>query len=239
MKREVFTRIRIELSGVDTTFKKPIEDSIVGFVHKMLGENNKWHDGFSNYNISGLYGGVVKDGYLSFPNGGYFYVSSIDEEFLELLAKNLFHKQGTLDICGMKVKSFTFESNELYSDYDVIRMTSPLLLKVHGDKYLTYKDDSFLEELTEQCKNKLRNADYSEREIGKFQIESFHFEGARECIAKRKNYALPSSMVMLVVKGKPKCRKAIYEMGLGSSTGYCFGTVKVVNNNKDNNNFNF
>ena len=85
----------------------------------------------------------------------------------------------------------------------------------------------------------MRNADYSEREIGDFQIESFHFDGARKCIAKRKNYALPSSMVMLVVKGKPKCRKAIYEMGLGSSTGYCFGTVKVVNNNKDNNNFNF
>ena len=32
---------------------------------------------------------------------------------------------------------------------------------------------------------------------------------------------------MAIVKGEPEIREALYTMGLGKSTGYCFGSVTI------------
>lgn len=231
---EQVLRIKIEFEGSTKPFTTPVEDYIVGLVQKILGENNKWHDNFSAYSISTMQGGVVKDKYMCFPDGGYFYVSSIDMEFIQAFTNNLILNVGKISLRDMKMKGFAFPSSKVHSDYDIIRSISPLLLKVKNKRLVTFKDDDFVYLLTEQSKKKLLHNGFTEKDVQNFEIEPFHFKGASLRHARRKQYSLPASMVMLVVKGNVKCRKALYEMGLGSSTGYCFGAVEISEERENN-----
>ena len=73
---------------------------------------------------------------------------------------------------------------------------------------------------------------YEEKDVKNFNITPFHFENAKLRVSKRKNFSHPTSDVMLVVRGKENCRSSLYSIGLGNSTGYCFGTVELPRNNK-------
>lgn len=222
-------KLKIEFSGSKEPFTTPVEDYVISFLHNVLGRDNKWHNGFSEYSVSTLLSGQVKDGKMCYPDGGFFYVSSIDEGFINTLTVNLCKKQDELYLRDMKMTKFSFPTSKVHSDYDLIRTNSPLLLKVKGDRIVTYKDEDFIELLTTQSRKKLMHLDcFSERAVNSIKFEPFHFEGASVRIAKRKNYSLPTSMVQFIVKGKAKCRKALYEMGLGNSTGYCFGAVEIL-----------
>lgn len=231
MTKIVFSPLKIEFCGCDKVITDCIEDHIIGFVHKLLGDNNQWHDNFSEYNVSDIYGyKVVKDG-ICFPDGGYFYVTSTDNNFLNTLVVNLCKMQEELTLCGMKLKKFSFADGvELCKDYDIIHV-SRLLLKSH-DEYKTYKDADFIDILTEQSKKKLLKMGYEEKDVKNFNITPFHFENAKLRVSKRKNFSHPTSDVMLVVRGKEDCRSSLYSIGLGNSTGYCFGTVELPRNNK-------
>ena len=76
-------KLKINFGATLIPFETPIEDYIIGVVQKILGKENKWHDKFSNYNISGMFGGIINNNQCIFKNGGYFYISSIDEELQE------------------------------------------------------------------------------------------------------------------------------------------------------------
>ena len=225
--KEFFNQLKINFSGSDKPVTTPTEDYVVGLVHTILGDGNKWHSKFSEYNISTLLGGKPVDGHMCFPDGAYFLVSSSNEEFMSEFVGNLYKLHDKLQLRDMKMTGFSFSANDICSGYDIVRTISPLLLKVKGKRIVTYKDDDFIELLTKQCKAKLLHKGFTENDLKSFSIEPFKWEGASVKITKRKNYKLPASMVMMVVKGKPKCRKALYEMGLGSSTGYCYGTVHI------------
>lgn len=229
---ENILKLKIEFSGSKEIFTDPVEDYVIGFVHKVLGKDNKWHNGFSDYSISTLLGGKAMDGGMCFADGGYFYVSSIDEDFINTLTVNLCKKQDELYLRDMKMVKYSFPLNKVHSDYDLIRTSSPLLLKVKDDRIVTYQDEDFIDLLTSQSRKKLSHLKcFSEKAIDSIVLEPFHFEGASVRYAKRKNYILPASMVKLIVKGNVKCRKALYEMGLGNSTGYCFGAVEILSKN--------
>jgi CRISPR-associated endoribonuclease Cas6 len=222
-------KLKIEFGGTEKVFTDPVEDYVISFIHKVLGKNNKWHNGFSDYSVSTLLGGTAKDGGMSFADGAYVYVSSTNEDFINTLTANLVKKQDELYLRDMKVTNFSFPMSTVHSDYDLIRTNSPLLLKVKDDRIVTYQDEDFIDLLTSQSRKKLSHLNcFSENEIDSLKIEPFHFEGASVRYAKRKNFSLPTSMVKLIVKGKATCRKALYEMGLGNSTGYCFGAVEIL-----------
>lgn len=232
--KEVLMRLTLNFEPSERVFETPVEDFVVGFVQKMLGDGNKWHNSFSAYNISTMQGWDIKDGKIYFPKGGYFHISSIDMEFMKTITDNLLKCYDTAVLRDMKLKNFSFTADSIHSDYDIVKTISPILLKTKDNRIVTFKDDDFIRLLTEQCKAKLLHNGFNESDVRDFEIQPFHFEDAVVKYTKRKNYSLPASRVMLVIKGKPKCRKVLYEMGIGSSTGYCYGTVEIMKIHIDN-----
>lgn len=221
--------LNINFKGNTDAFTKPLNKEVNGFINTCLGNGNKYHGNFSRYCISSMQGGHMdKNGTITFPNGGYIQVSSDDEEFLTNLVNGLMmnFNEG-LCVATLKYKSFDVKAVEPYNEYDIIRTISPLYISKNS-KSLTYKDDNFIEVLTDKSRKKLIHCGVSERIANTLNFKLFHSENAKtkmiEC-GKQKNIC---NQVMLYVTGDKRARLKIYELGLGKCTGFGFGAVTII-----------
>ena len=78
-------RLKLKFSESKIPFADSTQNAVNSCIHRILGENNKYHNSFSNYCVSSLFGGVIIDNKMTYPNGAHFYVSSLDEELIEKL----------------------------------------------------------------------------------------------------------------------------------------------------------
>ena len=218
-------RITLNFEPTLVPFSEPTQNYVNGMVHTIIGKDNPYHDKFSNYSVSFLRGGILTSEGLIYPNGGKVFISSPDETFIETILINLIHSKN-IKLRDMSLTSYDVCDININARYDIIETLSPILLK-HKGKRLTFKDESFLTILTEQCIAKLTKNGLSKSDLKGFTIKPFHFENAKIQVPKVKNVVNPSSQVMLVIEGTAKARKMIYEMGFGNSTGCGFGAVKV------------
>lgn len=217
--------INFEGSGV---FDRPLNKEVNGLINRCLGENNKYHGSFSDYCISSIQGGKMsKGGLLMFPNGAYIQVSSNDKDFINDLVSGIIANCDNLSIGGLRYKDIDIGAFEPFKEYDIIRTISPLYISKNG-RSLTFKDDNFIEVLTDKSRKKLMHNGLSERVANTLSFSLFHPENAKTKmieIGKQKNIC---SQIMLYVKGDKKARTMLYEMGLGKCTGFGFGAVTII-----------
>ena len=229
-------RIKIKFGPNTEKFSKPTNDYVNGFVHNVLGKENKWHDSFSPYSIYAMHGGNFEkeSGMIQFPNGGYFIVSSDNEEFIS----DIFC--GLASLTNEKLQSMPYAGFETYSCgsssfYDVIRAEN---VRVKDkNKEITINDEQFVNVLLEHAKKKLINCGISEEDANSLKFEPFHKENWKVKMVKMKygsdkQSITPSSTIMLVVKGKKIAREKLISLGLGNSTGSGFGFITTKNDNK-------
>lgn len=217
-------KIKLIFSPSNLPFNESTQNAVNSCIHRMFGKDNKCHNSFSNYAVSSLFGGVIVDGKMTYPNGAHFYFSSHDDELNE---KVMYKAIDGIDMHDMKLISINFEDFKPHSDYDIVRTISPILLK-DKDRIITYKDSDFIDVLTKKSKLKLKYDGFTDKEINSLVIEPFHFENARLKFPKVHNIVNKSSQVMLIIKGDKAMRKALYEMGLGNSTGSGFGSIEII-----------
>jgi len=217
--------INFEGSGV---FDRPLNKEVNGLINRCLGENNKYHGSFSDYCISSIQRGKMsKGGLLMFPNGAYIQVSSNDKDFINDLVSGIIANCDNLSIGGLRYKDIDIGAFEPFKEYDIIRTISPLYISKNG-RSLTFKDDNFIEVLTDKSRKKLMHNGLSERVANTLSFSLFHPENAKTKmieIGKQKNIC---SQIMLYVKGDKKARTMLYEMGLGKCTGFGFGAVTII-----------
>lgn len=198
------------------------------FIHRCIGENNKYHDKFSDYSISSLQGGKLNDDKktLYFKNNPYIVISSENINFLSEIMMGIQFKNEKL--FDMKVSNIIpcgeYNVNPFF---DKIITISPILLKNKNNRKLTIKDDEWLDKLIENCKSKLKYLGIID--------DTFNIEFRNKEKAKTKSIYVgetfnPSSLVSLKVYGKKKTRIALYNLGLGNSTGSGFGSIEVYEN---------
>lgn len=218
-------RITLNFEPTMVPFIEPTQNYVNGMVHFILGENNPYHNSFSNYSVSFLIGGTLTTDGLIFPNGGKVYISSPDNIFIETVLLGLIQKKN-IKLRDIRLMSYDVSDIKINNRYDIVKTLSPILLK-KGEKRFTFKDEEFLPLLKQQCIAKLTKNGLTSTDLNGFNIKPFHFENAKVKLPKIKNVVNPSSDVMLVIEGSAKARKMIYEMGLGNSTGCGFGAIKV------------
>ena len=203
---------------------------VVGFIHHCLGENNPYHDRFSDYCVSEIYDGKmyivpkidINSKTLTFSEYPVFYVSSENEEFINKLVGGA--------ILNMSV---LFGSTAVMGGYNDFSVKSPfvdtielkcVLLKDKQDEIITVNSDPerWLSVMESKCRAKLK---YEGIEDPYFKLEYKYRGNDRNCYYKSRKYRC--SVVRLKVYGNIKTRKTLYNMGFGNSTGCGFGFVNL------------
>lgn len=221
--------LRINFSGVDefdinSSFKK-----VNGFINKLFGENNQYHGKFSNYSVSKLQNGVYIGSRIIFTNGAFLTISSNDDKVIDKLINGILRNRNDLRISNLIFEDFDCFENDVHSSYDLIRTTSPIRL-CNKEKFITFNDDEFIPYLTEKSIKKLVHNGLSEECAKTLKLELFHKENAKTHFYNIDGAKNICSQVMMIVRGDKEARKAIYELGFGSSTGFGFGSVEIIDN---------
>ena len=222
-------RIILNFGPSKTVFRNSFQSECLrGVIHKILGKNNTEHDTFSTYSVSTLRGGKMVKGGISYPKGGFVYVSSPDPIFLDKFWSNLISLLRTsekIELHDMELLNVAIENIQVNKSYDIIHVES-LLLK-NDNKWITFEDEEFIPILNKKSLAKLqgKGIGLTDDDLKGFNIKPFHFENAKIERPKIRNVVNPSSKVMLVVEGTEIARKTLYELGLGQSTGSSYGAV--------------
>ena len=112
--------------------------------------------------------------------------------------------------------------------FDNIVTISPIIVKSKNGRKITFKDSEWLDRLTQNCVNKLHHLNIVDPT---FKMEVVNPHKAKEKCVWVGDIFNVCSNVRLKVFGRPKTREALYNLGLGGSTGSGFGSVKIYSTN--------
>jgi CRISPR-associated endoribonuclease Cas6 len=226
-------RIIVRLNGTNELVPIVNQHLMNGYIHKCLGENNKYHNTKNDYSISSLYGGkqLADKSYLDFSNGGYFVVSTINSEFFGDLIIGI--TQNNVLFKGITVNGFDTIQEKFYDGLNHFATLSPFIIKKYIDKkqytFAKLSDDDFESVVENHLKNKLSKILNAEVDL-KVSIPKHNSHKVKKIMIKNcVNYA---NQCQVSISCDKKIAELIYNIGLGQSTGSGFGTIYKTENTK-------
>lgn len=226
-------RIKLNFKPNKEPINNPLNEAVNGFINMVLGKDNKYHGKFSPYSVSSMQGGKMdKNGVLNFPNGGYIYVSSIDDMFMQDFLLGLPDFGSEAYLLDMKYDGYEILDFVVNRKYDIVRTISPIITKEH-DRLITFHDSDFTDYITQKSVKKLINNGIDEKIANSLKIKLFHPENAKTKLVAVKNQQNIANQVMFIIEGNKKARLSLYELGIGKCTGFGFGAVEINNYNKN------
>jgi CRISPR-associated endoribonuclease Cas6 len=205
---------------------------INSFIHKLLGNNNEYHDAKSNYAISNLKGGKlnISNNTLSFDSNPFIIVSSINTKFMKKILDGL---SNTKDLgYGMTFEGYTPIIKEHYNNHwNNFNTLDPIRLREYNketnlNRYITINDKDFKDKLKNHIINKFSKIDPT-LDFENFDIEIGNGKVKKIYIKDTWNFC---SSVQISVYGNKKIKEYLYNYGVGSSTGSGFGTIYQTKN---------
>ena len=228
-------RVKLNITG-NTTPVPNNQMYVNSYIHKCLGVNNEYHDKYSDYSCSHLYGGRVnkKDNTLDFPNGGYIVFTTDKPEILsKLMLGALSNKEFGF---GMEFGGFDHISESFRDGWNHLSTLSPILLKEQNEEtgrgvFKTIQDSDFSELLTNRTKNKLEKIDPT-LDLSDFKIVVPNHPAHKvKTVMVKHIFNLTSSCQVSIFTNK-KVMDKLYNLGLGQSTGSGFGGIYNTKNHK-------
>ena len=228
-------RIKVNLTGSEKLFPSNNQHILNSYFHKCLGNDNKYHDRKSDYNLSDIHSGkLINKKYIDFSNGGYFIISSLNTEFMDDIITGLY--KNTKFYSDIKIKNIEFIEPVFYDGWNHFRTLSPILLKKYESKhkysFITFKTEGFKNYLEEYLKNKLSKIN-KDLNLSNFRIEYSEHPNHKVKIVMIKNVKNIASHIQFSVYTNKAVAHHLYNYGIGQSTGSGFGTIyKTENNSK-------
>jgi CRISPR-associated endoribonuclease Cas6 len=227
-------RIKLLLSPSSENLPINNQHIVNSFIHRALGRKNDYHDKKSDYSVSSLQGGKWIEGTqnISFKNGGYITISSLDKEFFDKILIGAYTTPFHNDI---SVVGMDFVDEQFYNGWNHFATLSPFLIKKYNSKqdysFLTLDNPNFQKEVKDYLINKLSkinpNLDLSDFEVS---------------IPNKPNHKIKKVLVKNVVNKANQCQVSIhcnkkvaellYNIGIGQSTGSGFGSIYKTENHK-------
>lgn len=234
------SRIKLNFGPNTEKLEGSMVDAVNGFIHNILGPENKWHDTFSPYSISKLHGGSYdkETKTTNYPNGGYLVVSSSNSDFTDDLLCGMLSAMDA-KLLSMPYLGYTRYNVTTFPDYDIVHIENLRLKRL--DKEITFMDANYIDDLRKHCIKKLMNNGISQEEAESLAFEPVSMDKWRVEYVKMKTgtprqNVTPSSNITLKVSGSRVARAKMFELGYGLSTGSCFGFAFTGGEVRRNNN---
>lgn len=206
------------------------QDIVNSWIHKCLGENNKWHDATNDYSVSSLCGLKFENKeYLSIKNGAYIIVSSLNNEFIDDLLKNIDKYFLYKDI---KISNIEILNEKIYDGYNIFYTLSPILIRNEKDRCITLNDNDFEKILQNKIRNKIKAINKNHKT--KYD-ENLRLEIIKNGVNKVKliyvhNNANKCNIFSFILHTNKQTSELLYNCGIGISTGSGFGTIYTKEN---------
>ena len=226
-------KLKIEFSGNEELVPFTYLSNLAGYLHKILGVDNEYHDDISLYSTSFLHGGKIDKNkkYLNFPDGAVWYISSPDIKFINEFIINIF--KNVEFAFGMKLQGVEIIERKLFHDGDhyLFQTKSPILLKQRDFEtkkniYYTYEDDiiitsTLMKNIIIKKANKFNlNINFEDFEIS----FDYNYSNKKTRWITIKNINNKTSVCPIFVKtNNREIADFIYSVGIGHSTGCGFG----------------
>jgi len=226
-------RVKIKLTPTNQTLPIANQHLLNGYVHKCLGENNKYHDAKSDYSVSSLMGGKldIATSRVHFTNGAYFTVTSLDTEMMNILILGLLNN--TEFVSGLNFAGIDFIEEKFYDGWNHFATLSPFLIKRYADKknytFVTLDGENFQTEVKDYLIKKVSTIN------PKLNLTNFDVE-----VKNHSDHKIKKIMIKNVVNKANQCQislfcnkqvaELLYNIGIGQSTGSGFGTIYKTEN---------
>lgn len=229
--------MRVKFNFSKNTSPVPVnhQSFLNGYIHKCLGKNNPYHDTKSDYSISILQGGRInlEDKTLNFEKGGYFTVTSKDDNFIQTLLMGVLTNPDLF--FGMKFSGIDYVDETFHNGWNHFITLSPFIIKEYIDKknyeFLTLNDSEFSLKVKKYLINKLTKID-STLDLTDFDVvvEDRPFNKVKSIMVK--NVVNKANHCQLSINCNKKIASLLYTIGIGQSTGSGFGTIYKTENHK-------
>lgn len=228
-------RLHFTLSPNRETVQFAYQHRLTGVLHKWLADNDL-HDKISLYSLSWLDGSRRIRSRLDFKNGAKWFVSFFEDEYAERLVSG-----ALLDpeiFCGMRVERIEQQATPNFGAKYTFKVASPVFVKGRQPEngkpphHYLFNEPEADEIMTATLIHKMDAANRAANETiftgADKQIKvSFDREFRRPKIklVRIKDIDLKASVCPVIVKGTEKAVQFAWNVGAGSGTGSCFGSL--------------
>jgi len=225
-------RVKILLSGTNNELPINHQHLVNSFIHRALGKDNQYHDAKNTYSISQLQGGNWIKGTknISFKNGGYITISSLDEKFINNILISLYSTPFHGDI---KVIGIEFIDEKFYNGWNHFVTLSPFIIKKYSSKkeysFHTIDEEGFNVTLKNYLINKLTKIN-PDLDLTCFDVEIPKHVNHKTSKVIIKNVVNIGNSCHININTNKKVAELLYNIGIGQSTGCGFGTIYKTEN---------
>jgi len=228
-------RIKINFTKNTEPVRIDNQSQVNGYIHKCLGDNNQYHDNVSDYCISSLMGGKLNEDRktLSFDNGGYITVSSLNNEFINTLLMGILTKPDLM--CGMKFAGVDPIDERFIDGWNHFATLSPLIIKEYETKekyrFVTMNEPNFNDKIKNYLIKKISKIN-PKLDLSDFDVVIPNNPSHKVKRIMVKNVVNYANQCHISIKCKKEVANLLFNIGLGQSTGSGFGTIYNTRNHK-------
>ena len=225
-------RIKLLLSATNNELPINNQHIVNSFIHRALGKNNKFHDSKNDYSISSLQGGkwIKNTRNISFKNGGYILITSLNKEFLDNIMIGLYTTPFYEDI---KVNGLEFIDEKFVDGWNYFVTLSPFIIKKYSSKkdytFNTLNDENFEQLVKNYLINKLLKIN-SKLDLSDFNVVIPKHDNHKTVNTMVKNVKNIANSCHINIYTNKKVAELLYNIGIGQSTGCGFGTIYKTEN---------
>ncbi|MGC2237152.1 MAG: CRISPR-associated endoribonuclease Cas6 [Pyrinomonadaceae bacterium] len=209
---------------------------LTGVFHKWL-KDNDLHDKISLYSLAWLDGSRRVANRLEFPNGASWFVSFYEDQYVEKLVNGALGQPEMF--CGMRVSQIRQQITPDFGTKYKFKVASPVFAKGKSPSngkpphHYLYCEPEADEILTKTLVHKMDAANQDSNET-RFSDEDKQvkvcfdreFANPKIKLVRIKEINHKASICPVIVEGTSQAVRFAWNVGIGNSTGSCFGSLK-------------
>lgn len=218
--------MRIKINFKTNNSRLPINNQHIlnGYIHKVLGYGNEYHDTVSKYNISNLIGGSLnkETGELIYKDSAHLLVSSLDMDFIDKFISGV--RENRNITTGFDYSNIETVNELIYDRFNNFFTRSPVIIREDKINY-SVKDEDF-EDKFEKYLIRVASKHFGKDIKLKVKL-GYHRKTKLIDVKGIRNLC---SIFSFYLEAPKEISEFFYYTGIGVSRGSGFGTIEVQKN---------